>query len=309
MEKKSLITCALAAAVSCAALSAQTTVRYQQSGNWTDLNVNTGAQGWQTLTALPDQDTIGRVNWGNNTITVNTDLSANPIGQLQIGVDEPGNVIIESGGVLNTTSAGLTNGRIVVGNNRSAGGTDLTDIGTLTVNAGGTANVDDILFVGLNAEGILNVSGTVTSVSHLWVGFSDAGGVGGVVGTVNIFDGGLLDVGGAFGLDFNNAGATGNVNVNGGEFRLNAFTPGNLNNGVVTIGGSGIMTIPGNDTADVNQAILDGTLVGDGGATLSIVYDGIGDLTTVSVVPEPSAAALLIGLAAVSFVGLRRRRA
>ncbi len=219
------------------------TLRYQQSGSYFDTVAVTGVNGWPAGGGGPDglpgaADTI-RCNFANNTVTLNAE--APTILSFQLGVDESGQLVVESGGKLSATSGST------VGNNNTA-----AVIGRLTVNAGGEVNVTNWLQVGAKATGILTIDGgTVNITSHLWVGSQSVG-----VGTVNIANGGVFNVGGNIGLGTLNAstpsGGKGFVNVQaGGVLNLSQISAVNSiqPDSVLDISGSGLVTIPGDLTA------------------------------------------------------------
>jgi hypothetical protein len=101
-------------------------VRYKSSGDWFDTTTNTGdVNGWRAEATgpggLPGTADHARINWANNTVTLAGD--AGTIARLYLGVDEPGNLVINPGGVL-TASA------------RSGIGDGAATAGTLTINGG-----------------------------------------------------------------------------------------------------------------------------------------------------------------------------
>jgi len=209
------------------------TYRYRSSGDYMALNWNSNNVPTDTLPGAAD--TI-RCNWGNNIVTLSN--VAPLINNFQLGVDESGQLVVESGGIL-TTKANST-----VGNNPNAG-----IIGRLTVNAGGVLNGTNVLFVGASATGILKIDGgTVNITSHLWGG---SGAVG--VGNIYITNGGSLKVGGNIGLGTVNASSP-----SGGKCSLYVQDGGVLDlsqisainsiqpNSVLDISGSGLVKITGN---------------------------------------------------------------
>ncbi|MGC3958870.1 MAG: hypothetical protein QM813_13310 [Verrucomicrobiota bacterium] len=140
--------------------------------------------GWQGG-VIPGINDTARFNWGNNTVTLAGEAPL--LRNFQMGVDESGQLIVTSGGILNTT--GTQNS--TVGNNGGAG-----VVGRLTINTGGIVNVTNVLFVGANATGILtNDGGALAISSHLWGGSAAVG-----VGTISIRNGGVINVGGNIGL-------------------------------------------------------------------------------------------------------------
>lgn len=274
------------------------TIRYRQTGDWTlTAPTNTGP-GWQNVSEMPGINDTGRVNWGGNTVTVTTAVPT--IGQVQIGVDESGTLVVASGGVLTTDAAGTENGRVIVGNNNAAA------TGTMTVAAGGIVNVGDILYTGLGTIGTTNISGTVNVGSHLWTGWN-----AGINGTINVNDGGILNVSGQLGLNWNDNGAIGLLNINsGGTVNLSQIhSTGNSIRGdsLLTIAGTGMLTKTGNFVSVINTQYIDtGKIVGAGGAELIVTHDAGLNLTTVAIIPEPGSF-ILLGLAGFALLTRRRR--
>lgn len=296
MKRKATTVCVLACLMVAGAAQADT-IRYRQSGDWTDTAPLNDQPGWQNVSSVPGEGDLGRINWGNNTVTLTTVES---IGALQIGVDEQGNLVVGSGGML-TTVAGLgQNGRITVGQGNNPAGT-----GTMLVESGGTVNVGDILFHGNGADGTSDISGTVNVASHLWTGWG-----AGFTGTINIHDGGALNVSGMLGLNWQNNGASGFLNVNDGGI-LNLAQIHNSGQSIqgdslLTISGSGVVYKSGNFEDVIQTFYVDtGKIVGEGGSPLLVSYDAGLDRTAVAI-PEPSTLILLalggLGLA------IRRRR-
>jgi hypothetical protein len=209
-------------------------IRYMNSGDY--LN----PAGWQGG-VIPGTGDTARFNWGNNTVTL--DGEAPLLRNFQMGVDESGQLVVNAGGILNTT--GTQNS--TVGNNGGVG-----IVGRLTLTAGSQVNVTNVLFVGASATGILtNDGGTLNISSHLWTG---SGAVG--VGTLSIANGGVVNVGGNIGLGTINAstpsGGRSSLYVqNGGILNLSQISAVNSiqPNSVLDVSGSGVMIVPGDRTA------------------------------------------------------------
>ena len=122
---KTILTCALAG-IMVAGHASAAIVRYKSSGDWFDTTASTGdVNGWRAEATgpggLPGPDDYARLNWGNNTVTLAGD--AGTIRRLYIGVDEPGNLVINPGGVLTATQ-------------RSGLGDGGAKAGALTINGG-----------------------------------------------------------------------------------------------------------------------------------------------------------------------------
>lgn len=213
-------------------------IRYMNSGDYLE------PTGWQGG-VIPGTNDTARFNWGNNTVTLAGEAPL--LRNFQMGVDESGQLVVESGGILTTT--GTQNS--TVGNNNNC-------TGQLTVNTGGTVNVTNVLFVGNGSgtTGILKIDGgTVNVTSHLWTGSANNS-----VGTVYIANGGSLNIGGNIGLGTVNAstpsgGKCSMYVQDGGILNLNQISPTNSiqPNSVLDISGSGVVTIP-NDLTEVISA-------------------------------------------------------
>lgn len=279
------------------------TLRYRLSGDWQDITDGASA-GWglnpnndgSPGTALPGAGDDARINWGGNTVTVNS--PAPTFGRLQIGVDEAGIVEVNSGGVITTT------GDVLAGNNNA------NATGTLIVKTGGVVNVGNILWAANNSStGVitLNSGGQVNVASHLWWGVTGTA-------TVNI-SGTLTQTGGILGLGTSNAstagGGTATVNVlDGGLLNLwnihgagTSIFPGSS----INLVGTGRIELPGDKSgAFNNHYIPDGYMFGDGIAgNVDASYDADLDRTIVTVIPEPATLGLL-GFGALGLL-LRRR--
>ncbi|MBE0543603.1 MAG: hypothetical protein IH623_19835 [Verrucomicrobia bacterium] len=243
-------------------------IRYMNSGDYLE------PAGWQGG-VIPGTNDTARFNWGNNTVTLSGEAPL--LRNFQMGVDESGQLVVNAGGILNTTGIG---GNSTVGNNANAG-----VIGRLTVNAGGEVNVTNVLFVGASATGILtNDGGTVSISSHLWVGTTVNG-----VGTISIANGGILSVGGNIGLGTINASTPSNGKgslyvQDGGILNLSNISPVNSiqPNSVLDISGSGLVIIPGDFTAVMSDYTNALRITAYGGlGTVGIDYDSMNvDKTT-----------------------------
>jgi len=283
MKRTMIPACALVAAMMAGAVQGAT-IRYRQSGDWTQTAPFDTGPGWQNVASVPTTADLGIVNWGGNTVTVTTTES---IGALRVGQDEVGNLVVANGGNLTTVAGFGQNGRLTLGQGNNPAGT-----GTMTVQAGGIVNVGDILFNGNLANGTANISGTLNVGSHLWTGWNS-----GITGTYDIHDGGVLNVAGMLGLNWQNNGGIGLLNVHdGGTLNLQQIDAGgNSIQGasLLTIAGSGLLTKNDNFVNVIQTMYIDtGKIVGAGGAQLSVSYDEGLNQTLVSVVPEPSTLAL-----------------
>ena len=258
-------------------------IRYRQTGDWTQTAPLDNQPGWRNVSSVPTTDDLGIINWGGNTVTLTT---TETIGSLRVGQDEVGNLVVANGGNL-TTVVGVKDGRLTLGQGNNPAGT-----GTMTVQSGGIVNVGDILYNGNKANGTADIWGTVNVGSHLWTGWN-----AGITGTYNIFDGGVLSVSGMLGLNWQNNGGIGLLNVNdGGTLELAQIHAGGLSiqgASLLTIAGSGVLYKTDNFVDVIQTQYVDtGKIVGAGGAPLVVSYDADLNLTSV-VIPEPSTFALM----------------
>ena len=277
-----------------ASVSSAATIRYRLSGPWQDLSDGT-TNGWDGG-VMPGSLDVARFNWGNNTVTL--DYAAPDINKFQMGVDESGGLVVNSGGSLTAL------GNSKIGNNNVC-------TGFLTVNAGGTVNANGgWLMVAGNSSvtGIVNIDGGVlNSAGHLWA----ATGAGSTA-TIDI-TGGTITVGGMIGLGtvdaVNPSGGTATLNVNEGGLLTLANIHGqgtSIHTGSsLNLFGTGRFEMAGDFLGHWNNTYIPSGLVyGDGLAGNVIAsYDSGADLTTV-VVPEP-VSMLLLGLGGLL---IRKRR-
>jgi hypothetical protein len=256
-----ILVCALLGATAAGQVMAAD-IRYMNSGDYLD------PAGWQGG-VIPGVNDTARFNWGNNTVTLAGEAPL--LRRFQIGVDESGQLVVESGGKLTTTGGANS----TVGNN---GGAKV--VGRLTVNTGGEVTATNVLFVGASATGIMTIDGgTVGCTSHMWVGSTALG-----IGTIYITNGGTLNVGGNIGLGTINAstpsGGKGSLYVrDNGTLNLTAIDGGGNSvqpNSVLDISGSGKVTIPG-DFINVMSAYTNaGKITAYGGTgTVGIDYDSL----------------------------------
>ena len=174
--------------------------------------------------------------------------------QLVQGDGGPGGVLrVMSGGTV-TTGASWT-------------GIGYNDTAHLIVDAGGAFNFGQHAWIGQNAGGVgtVDISGDVSVAAMLGIGWN------GGVGTVNVKDGGTLDL-----------------------FQLHGDGISSIKAGsVLNIETGGEVYLPGDYTAVVNAYIDNGCFASDGvvGAVL-ITVDGN---TTLTAIPEP-ATMILLGL-------------
>jgi len=271
-------------------------IRYISNGDWL---VPSGWQGG----VIPGTADTARMNWGDNTVTLAG--TAPDVNRIQMGVDESGTLEINSGGSIATIQD------VFAGNNGPV-------TGTLRVNDGGVLNVGRILWAANSSaatNGIIEINsgGTVNVASHLWLG---------TVGPATIdISGTLNQTGGILGMGTSNAGSpsggTATMNIlDGGLLSLNNIAPGtSIQDGSsINLFGSGQITLPGDFVGTLTNYANANKLSGNGVPGLSNLAIDFGStspgLTTVRAVaiPEPSSAALMLGVAASGLL-LRRRRA
>ncbi len=280
------------------------TLRYHGSGNWN--NVSNNDTGWGlnpnnppvASGSLPTAADTARINFGNNTVTV--DSAVPQVGVVQIGVDEGGALVVASDGVLEAT------GQLRVGNNGVGVNASLTvqDGGRLSVGgilwsstngatgnieiaAGGVVEVGDHLWLGVNGSSLISIAGSLTQTAGiLGLGTSNASTPGGGTVTLTVRDGGLLAL-------QNISGAAGTPSIQPGS--------------VLDLEGSGRLTLPGDFTASISDYVVANRITGNGVSgpgSVKVVFEG-GE-TVVTAVPEPSSFCLL-GLSLI-FVFTRRAR-
>jgi hypothetical protein len=203
------------------------------------------------------------MNWGGATVTVSTAVPA--VFRVYPGCDESGTLIVQNGGVVSMADCLM----VAVGGNPNTG--------TLTVDAGGTVSAGGHLWVAENAAsvGIVNVSGTVSIGGIIGLGGVDFGAGG--LGFVNVLDGGVLHL----------------TNIHNDIVNLPSIHPGSL----LSVTGSGEVTLPGNFVAVVQAYINAGRISG------VVALDPVRELTIITV-PEPVTISLL-GLGALAL--LRKR--
>lgn len=281
------------------------TLRYRESGDWQNLNTDGSSVGWSDnanvnlpWNSMPTTADLGRINYNDNTVTVTT---TETLGRVQVGVDQKGNLVIANGGSLTTVAGNGQNGDVTIGQGNNVAGT-----GTMFVQSGGTLNVGNILFHGNIANGTSDIAGTATVASHLWTGWT-----AGATGIINVNDGGILNVSGQLGLNWNDNGAIGLLNINnGGTVNLSQIhSTGNSIRGdsLLTIAGTGMLTKTGNFVSVINTQYIDtGKIVGAGGVELIVTHDAGLNLTTVAIIPEPGSL-MLLALAGLGLLARRRR--
>lgn len=287
------------------AMTAEAAVfRYRASGDWT-LITDGATPGWGPNpvgvgTTLPGGSDDARINFGNNTVTVTSNVPT--VNRVQIGVDESGQVVVANGGTLSS------NGDVLAGNNNS------NATGSLTIQNGGTVNVGNIFWSANNSSnGVVNIQagGVANVASHLWWGVTGTS-------TVNI-NGTLNQTGGILGLGTNNAstatGGTATVTIgDDGVLNLNnissaAGLPSIQAGSVIDITGTGQIRLAGDFEGVLNDYVDANKIIGEGiNDNANLVVDQVLNpgFTTVYLVPEPTSLALL-GLGGLMV--MRRRRA
>jgi len=309
--------------VSLVCMANAATVRYQNSGDWFDVDLSDG-NGWQGG-SVPGAADVARANWGGwtgNTITLSG--AAPDITRFQLGVDESGTLVVNNGGSITSTADSK------VGNNNWV-------TGKLVINAGGTVTNNSWFGVatgngGTKAAGydpsnptatwgptygIVEINGGVLDiVSHLWAATGGAnassGGAPTSRATITINSGGVINVGGNLGLGTINAstpsagGGIAILNVNdGGLLNLHHWDDLNsiMDGSAIWIEGSGKVIVGGNRLTAVENYTAVGKIQTTCQDGITATYYALTDKTTI--IPEPATMSLL-GLGALAL--LKRRK-
>jgi hypothetical protein len=284
MKRRTYISMCALLGVMVAGLAQGATIRFQGDGDYTNMVSLTPGIGWTTAGSgpggLPGSADQIRVNYGTgsvgNTCTLTT--VAPNVANFQLGVDQSGTMVVESGAVL-TTGASSAN---AVGYNRA----DIGVTGLMTVKTNGVVYSGYYLRVGYTGIGVLTIDGgTVNDAHHLWVGGGSLGN-----GTIILTNGGTLNMtatngvgNGMLGLGTGDAvkssGGVGYIYVRGGGV-LNLYNidqNGNsiTNGSVLDISGSGMVTFPGDKTSVLtNNYIIPGKITAFAGTgTVAIDYN------------------------------------
>ena len=213
------------------------------------------------------------------------------------GVNDDAHINITGSGiaVLNSDAGTIKNLRVGVD---ESGILTATTGGVLTTSAG---DFSGLAIGGGNNMGTLNLSGaTLTFNEAFFVALFD-----GSTGILNITSGSMR-VNDLFVHNLYNTTASSTTVLSGGLLDVNSMI---LNSGVFDITGGTLVLRNGNQTSQVAAWATSGRMTAYGQNTgLSAVYDGGNNWTTISAVPEPSAAVPVLGCLA-GFALLRRRRA
>jgi hypothetical protein len=178
--------------------------------------------------------------------------------------------------------------------------------GLITVKNGGSITTGvNWSAIGYNntAQMVVEAGGSVSFGQHMWVGLEP-----GSVGTLDI-NGGTVSVAAMIGLGWNGTGGIGYVNVNDGGLlalsNIHGDGSSSVKEGLISINGTGMITLPGNFVGVINTYAGNGLIVGNGSAANVLPeYDDVNDITTVTAVPEP--ATMLF--AALGGLFIRRKR-
>jgi hypothetical protein len=276
MKRRTSISLGALLGVMVATLAQGANLRYQGSGDYTNILAISGTIGWYnpsvpgTPTTLPGSADEIRFNYGGAVVTLTT--VAPDVLRLRTAVDEPGDLVVESGGRITSTST------LVVGYNAGK-------LGRLTVKTNGVVNANAVMEVGRQGIGILTIDGgTVNCITHVWVGDSAVPSAG----TIIITNGGVLNVNlagtpniGMLGLGtidaVNTSGGTGTMKVTDGSvanlFNIDGSGRSIMAGCVLDISGSGMVTFPGDKTSVLtNYYTTTGKIIAFGG-TGTVVVD------------------------------------
>jgi len=191
-------------------------------------------------------------------------------GQLQVGRDGSGTLLIADGGYVVTTKEGSpTNSSGVVGGDASSSGSVLvTDAGSLWEQDGG-------LSIGFYGQGTLGIEagGAISSTDGFIARCVGAAGTAVITGTDSAW---TVTESFYIGGDETSNGGTADVNVAAGGSLVIADTLRLWNQGALTLDG-GSVTVgsgPAETTPDRTRVYPDGTLAGQGALTGNVVSDG-----------------------------------
>lgn len=229
-----------------------------------------------TWTGDTDTDFYNPLNWSDETIDFAGDLTTKT---LIIGSGSPNNPIQVGGSnhtskrpaYLNTeTGCNLTfNGTLYPGDTQYWRG-------TITVNDGADINIRNVMYLGNEGNGTLNITGgSFTVKNYAIIGINSNG-----VGVVNLSGGTFTST-----LDMqiasNPDAISGTLNITGGIASVTRnLTIGT--NGLISITSPGALSITGDQRVSLNGYISSGKIVATNG-TLQVIYDG--SKTTVSIDP------------------------
>ncbi len=318
MNPKHLIVCITTASLLATAANAAV-LRYNGSGNWNKASNGVGdPSGWglnpNNPAASPGQIPTNidetRINFGGNTVTVNTNNAVTGYLRVGLGTNERGNLIIANGGLLTVTKSGALNGAAEIGSDN----TGATFISTLTVQNGGSMDVAGILWTsrtGALGNMTVNSGGLITGNDHFWWGAR-------VASTITIA-GTISQTAGILGLGTENAstasGGTATVNITDGG-ALNLFnissSPGQPSiqaGSSINLAFGGTMTVRG-DLRGTVQNYIDANKITATGGTFDLSFDsgaGPNGTTTLTVIPEPSVSTLFGALCTLGLFTRRRR--
>lgn len=340
--KKNVLKCILLALLSSSSMQAQNwqgTINsdWATAGNWNNAAVPTAADNVNVLSAGPVVSTTGAVAknlWirgGTATATIadGGSLTVAAGGDIRVGAFNAGSAnLFVNGGTL--TDGGI----LYIAQDVNGAGSKLTlNSGTINANGslrngfssngnleinGGTLNTSD-LYVAQNTgsagSAVDILGGTVSTSSNIFLGYGDTAIMRIMDDDASINVGNVFEFGrnGAPTLEFvlTADGTTSAINV-GNVLRLNQLATGLTR--TLTIDGS-LVTDPQSITGTVlfasanafDQATVDTlnselNLVGLSGYNLALANGGL----SIAVVPEPSACALLMGLATLFLIKRRR---
>jgi hypothetical protein len=182
--------------------------------------------------------------------------------------------------IVTGVSAGCT--WLVIGDN--ANGELYIDGGLLTVSKGaGTDSWSIVAYAATDIGTVTMNSGTMTTDNRVYIGFQGNG-------TLNM-NGGTINVGGAFGIGYNDAGGTagrGYVNLNGGT--INAAGTFTMSSPAGCVGRlditGGTLNLTGDKRTTVQGYIDNGYIVAYGGmGIVNMSYDGVKTIVTGAVDP------------------------
>ncbi|WNH10694.1 hypothetical protein [Thalassobellus suaedae] len=229
-----------------------------------------------------DTDFYNQNNWSDPTV----DFSNLQSTTLVIGSGSTNNPI-QKGGSANDINKRPESLDLITGANLIINGTllpwnSVSLNGSLTLNAPAYLNIRNLVYLGKNETGSLNlIGGSMHSKNQFYIGYGNGG-----AGIANIL-GGTLYAESSLEIASNPSGTnpTGIVTIDGGT--VDVATAVNIGaNGNIYIEGVGDLVVTGDHTTALNNYISNGKITSPINTVLEVVYDG--SRTTVRIPQDPN---------------------